>query len=153
MFVPPFQAIEASLPAQERLDKASGNVVIRGDLLRLLFSCVLAMSEFDEAAYLRAYPDVAAAIEAGIFPTGFAHFAEVGYFAGRFIGATAFDEGWYLSQFPDVAEAVRSGDFISGWDHYAKLGIREWRAPNAGAVDDLRIWQEALLGLRVKRAT
>ena len=38
---------------------------------------------FDEARYLKAHPDVAAAVAAGAFPSGAAHWLEYGAFEGR----------------------------------------------------------------------
>ena len=37
----------------------------------------------DEARYLRAYPDVAQAIEQGLMPSAQHHFVNFGYFEGR----------------------------------------------------------------------
>ena len=95
--------------------------------------------EWDDAAYLAAYPDVAAAVRNGGFHNGYEHYALLGAQEGR---APAFrkskhrapqppppewNEGAYLAANPDVAAAVRSGDFRDGYEHYALYGAQEGR--------------------------
>lgn len=98
--------------------------------------------EWDDDAYLAAYPDVAAAVRNGGFHDGYEHYALLGAQEGR---APAFrkskrhpssspsspppgwNEGAYLAANSDVAAAVRSGDFRDGYEHYALYGAQEGR--------------------------
>ncbi len=73
-------------------------------------------AQFNEAAYLRANPDVA---------------------------AVAFDETFYLEQNPTVAAAVKAGEFSSAFDHYQQFGKAEGRDANpTGGVGLFRSGQE-----------
>ncbi len=44
---------------------------------------VPAPPDFDEEAYLQQNPDVAEAVVAGVFPSGFAHYFQLGHREGR----------------------------------------------------------------------
>lgn len=106
--------------------------------------------DFDEAWYLQANPDIAAAVADGHFSSGFDHFRRHGRAEGRRgtrdlgtpapatpgmtapRGASAFDEAWYLSAYPDVAEAVRTGALGSGYEHWEASGKAEGRLAPPG---------------------
>ncbi|NHN88817.1 glycosyltransferase [Acetobacter sp. LMG 1627] len=82
---------------------------------------------FDEAWYLQAHPDVAAAVEAGAFASGFDHYRSDG-----FINRSPhwlFSETAYLARYPDLTRATldRLG-VINGYDHYLRYGDREFRS-------------------------
>ena len=83
-------------------------------------------SMFDESFYLSIYPDVAAAVAAGGFSSGFDHFQQFGLQEGR-ISSTLWNEGAYLATNPDVAAAVAGGAFGSGLHHFALHGQLENR--------------------------
>ena len=51
--------------------------------LREALRPLLAHVDVDEQAYIRAYPDVEAAIQANAYSSGRAHFVQHGYFEGR----------------------------------------------------------------------
>ncbi|MBE7386303.1 MAG: tandem-95 repeat protein [Leptolyngbya sp. SIO1E4] len=85
-------------------------------------------SLFDETAYLDANPDVAVAVQQGIFTYGFEHFVLFGINENRAPSAW-FNSDYYLSQNPDVAAAVSKGG--SAISHFIDFGHREGRSPNA----------------------
>ncbi len=84
---------------------------------------------FDEAFYLAQNPDIAAAVAAGSFSSGLAHFLSYGAAEGRDPNAL-FDSDWYLAQNPDVAAVVEAG-LITAWDHYEDYGWQEDRDPSS----------------------
>lgn len=91
-------------------------------------------SQFDEAAYLALYPDVAEAVRRGDYASGEAHYLATG--KAEFRAAPArldgtlilFDSAFYVAQNPDVADAFRSMD---AWTHYTLYGANEGRDPNS----------------------
>ncbi len=83
-------------------------------------------SLFDESSYLSLNPDVAAAVTAGAFNSGFEHFQQLGLQEGR-ISSPLWNEGAYLAANPDVAAAVTGGAFGSGLHHFALHGQVENR--------------------------
>ena len=113
-------------------------------------SYVLGANEnFDEQAYLRANPDVAAAVEKDAELSGRAHFEKHGDKERRLLivpvldeskGATNvddfrivatesnFDEEQYLLHNEDVAAAVRRGEYKTGREHFDEFGHAEERA-------------------------
>ncbi|MGS4883412.1 DUF4347 domain-containing protein [Roseibium sp. MB-4] len=84
---------------------------------------------FNEAAYLNAHPDVAAAVAAGIFASGAEHYALYGDGEGRIVDLV-FDAQFYLADNPDVAAAVTEGIFASASEHYQLHGYAENRSLN-----------------------
>ena len=87
---------------------------------------------FDEASYLAANPDVAAAVAAGSFGSGFDHFIRYGVGEGRTTSSAGrfppvYNESAYLAANPDVAAAVVPGGFRSGFEHFLKYGAAEGR--------------------------
>jgi hypothetical protein len=103
--------------------------------------------DFDEAAYLRANPDVRGLVERGLFRSGFEHWHAVGAnehalgdrVSGFYEHDLMYDEAAYLRQNPDVADAVRSRAVRNGYQHWIRFGRQEFargtrlgpfRAPN-----------------------
>jgi hypothetical protein len=87
---------------------------------------------FDEQFYLTQNPDVAAAVSAGGFASGQAHFNAFGRFEGRDPNAY-FDTSFYLGTYPDVAAAN-----VNPFTHFQANGASEGRLFNAnieGTVD------------------
>jgi len=82
--------------------------------------------DFDEQRYLDANPDVAEAVNAGAFTSGFQHYVDMGKLEQRITGA-GFDEIGYLNANPDVASAVNAGAFTSGFQHFVISGQAEGR--------------------------
>lgn len=84
---------------------------------------------FSEAFYLTRYPDVAAAVAAGQFEDGYAHFLAFGRQEGRSPDGHYADDETYLACQPDVRAAVAAGAFDSGLEHYFLFGAEEGRDP------------------------
>ncbi|WP_254563715.1 alkaline phosphatase [Oscillatoria sp. HE19RPO] len=83
---------------------------------------------YNETYYLARNPDVANAVAAGLFTTGFAHFETFGQNEGR--NPTAlFDTRYYLTLNPDVAAAV-SANQLTPFQHYIAFGQAEGRNPS-----------------------
>lgn len=87
---------------------------------------------FDNAAYLKANPDVADPMSWGgqfpADPVGSYHYGAHG--AGENRQGANFNEAQYLRLNPDVAAAVEGGHFASGLDHFARHGWSEDRNVN-----------------------
>ncbi|MCG4256298.1 hypothetical protein K6W27_03260 [Acetobacter senegalensis] len=117
------------------------NVSVPHTLLLFLLQEYVAHAPFDEASYLTANPDVAAAVARGDFSSGRQHFLQRGYQEEREGHQPAFSEGWYLQQNPDVAIAVQLGDWPSGQAHYQAHGKTEWRSPSPETQPAYARWQ------------
>lgn len=85
---------------------------------------------FDETDYLARYGDVAAAVRAGDFVSGYDHFLDFGLYEGR-DPSILYSEAFYRSEYPDVDAAIRDGFFRSGLEHFLKFGSSEGRNPSA----------------------
>jgi hypothetical protein len=97
---------------------------------------------WNEALYLRIYPDVAAEVRKGTFASGYQHYLAAGRAEGRAIGTPPPDwnEALYLQIYPDVAAEVHKGTFLNGYHHYLVAGRAEGRATGTPPPD----WNEAL---------
>ena len=84
---------------------------------------------FNESYYLAQNPDVAAAVKAGYFTSGWQHFLLFGQYEGR-SPLPFFNDSYYLAQNPDVAAAVKAGYFTSGYQHFLRFGQYEGRSPS-----------------------
>ena len=90
--------------------------------------------EFDEAAYLRANPDVRGLVERGVFRSGFEHWHAVGAnehalgdrVSGFYEHDLVYDETAYLKQNPDVLHAVRMRAVRNGYQHWIRFGRQEF---------------------------
>jgi hypothetical protein len=99
-------------------------------------------ADWNEALYLRIYPDVAAEVRKGTFASGYQHYLAAGRAEGRGNGTPppGWNEALYLRLYPDVAAEVHKGTFLSGYHHYLLAGRTEGRntaTPPSG-------WNEAL---------
>lgn len=81
---------------------------------------------FDENFYLASYPDVAAAVAAGVYSSGLQHFQAYGLAEGRVLISPLYDEQLYLQANPDVANAVSTGA-MTGLQHFIQFGEAEGR--------------------------
>jgi hypothetical protein len=81
-------------------------------------------TNFNEAAYLAAHPDVAAAVKANQMVSGAQHYMQYGQNEGR----SLFNEAAYLAANPDVAAAVNAKQMASGLQHYLQYGQKEGRS-------------------------
>lgn len=82
---------------------------------------------YDEATYLRNYPDIRAAVAAGAFVSGLEHFQKFGLQEGRTLVSPYWNEGQYLAANPDVRNAIGAGAFRSGLQHFILFGEAEGR--------------------------
>jgi hypothetical protein len=146
MSFPAYDLIISEILAHTGENSGIAVLTVPTSLLKFLLQGRIPASAFDEAAYLRAYPDIADAVAAGQFVNPLQHFLAHGYFEGRVAGAGVVDAAWYLAEYPDVAAAIAAGAFSDAAAHYYARGIREWRAPNAAAVAELQRWKAALSG-------
>jgi len=90
--------------------------------------------EWSEDAYLLAYPEVKALVQAGQHGSGWAYFREKGKAEGKVEGSPMrWNERGYLVANPDVAYFVRRGVYSSGYDHWLKAGKTEKR--RGGAIE------------------
>lgn len=95
------------------------------DMVRKLLMAV----PVDEAWYREQYPDVAAAIDGGAYPSATAHFVDHGYLEGRRPFPVQVDEAFYLTTYPDLRDGLASGAISSVQDHYDRHGYEEGRLP------------------------
>ena len=86
-------------------------------------------NDWNEAQYLKIYPDVAAEVQRGTFVSGYHHYLVAGRAEGRNDGKPPSDwnEALYLQVYPDVAAEVQRGTFVSGYHHYLVAGRAEGR--------------------------
>lgn len=92
-------------------------------------------SGFDEETYLLLHPDVAAAVRAGQFRSGYEHWVVRGEREGRLVRLNKsrpelpadFDEASYLARYPDVADLLARGVFRNGYEHWVHTGAAEGR--------------------------
>jgi len=84
---------------------------------------------WNEALYLAANPDVAAAIARKEFKSGREHYELAGRAERRQGGFVPndWDEAEYLRTHQDVAAAVSTGTFLNGYHHYLAAGRAEGR--------------------------
>ena len=77
---------------------------------------------FDPAWYLLSYPEVASAIERGVWRCALHH-----YLANdtptRFDPSPEFSEAHYLKRYPDIAASVQRGIFRNGYAHFIRIGL------------------------------
>ena len=81
---------------------------------------------FDEDYYLAANPDVAAAVRAGRFASGFDHFCQTGHrcLSGHWL----FDDAFYGDFYEDLSLENLDANGIHGrYDHYLRAGQHEQR--------------------------
>ncbi|HIK27386.1 MAG: PPC domain-containing protein [Oscillatoriaceae bacterium SKW80] len=83
---------------------------------------------FDNNLYLTLYPDVAAAVSAGLFKNGLEHYERFGQFENR-IPSALFEPLYYQQRYTDVAEAVAAGE-TTAFKHFITYGQFEGRDPN-----------------------
>ena len=87
-------------------------------------------SKFDKDYYLSENPDVAVAIEKGVFKSEIEHFE---IFGGAELRSPneIFVPSYYLLQNLDVAQAVETGFLRTGFEHFQIFGEKENRIPSS----------------------
>jgi hypothetical protein len=144
MYVPPYDAVLASVGTSREAMEQSDEVTIPAQLFRFLMQIAVAHSDFNEAGYLRANPDVATALDKGEIESARLHYVGFGYFEGRTGATPDVDEKWYLKAYPDVGSAVRAGRIGSAAEHFAVVGASEGRSPSVRYTGDAEQWKRIL---------
>ena len=126
-YVPPYELVRKRLGFESR-ERSRTEVTVEQmeGALRLLLPAV----SVDEPWYRRTYPDVAEAIDAGMFKSAHDHFVQNGWFEGRHPYEVEVDEDWYLATYDDVAEGVETGEIVSAAEHFHRHGYKEGRLPH-----------------------
>jgi hypothetical protein len=75
---------------------------------------------FDEAFYQAAYPDIAAAIEAGQMPSFRHHYETCGFAEGR--AGFALDRAWYCKEYPIAALEIAASEYWDPEHHWLEIG-------------------------------
>jgi len=75
---------------------------------------------FDEAFYLTAYPDIAAAVREGHFPSGRHHYEYFGFHEGR--EPFFIDKSWYCQTYPMAAIELSQGEYDDTYQHWLDIG-------------------------------
>ena len=89
------------------------------------------LAAFDEAAYLRLYPDIGEAIARGHALSAWDHYRRHGRAEGRL--PNDFDAGFYLRAYPLAAAEIAAGHAADAFDHYRRLGQARGFLPNPAA--------------------
>jgi hypothetical protein len=144
MYVPPLNAILQVIGCSRKDFDSSEKISVPAPLLRLLLQLAVVNSDFNEAGYLGANPDVATGVKSKSVESALLHYIGYGYFEGR-VGATPdVDEAWYLRAYPDVMASVKSGAIKSATEHFIIIGAAEGRSPNAENQAEAFQWEKAL---------
>jgi len=127
-YLPPFAFVKQKYKITANGDRDRATLVYRDllDIVKLLLRGVTV----DDRWYLATYPDVAEAIEAGMFKSAKHHFVENGYFEGRRPAQFEVDEEWYLTTYPDVTDGIEAGKIVSATEHFFSNGYAEGRLPS-----------------------
>ena len=119
-----------TLLQQNGISDSEELVTLTHDQLRHLLQRFLAYVPVDESWYLRTYPDIEQAVEAGVAKSAKEHFATNGYFEGRRPGPVVVDTDFYTKRYKDVAEGIEYGDIESAQAHFEHHGLLEGRLPH-----------------------
>ena len=143
MYIPPFTAMLANLNVTKEEFDTSAYISVPTSLLKMLISLAQIHGDFNEATYLSANPDVAAATKEGTVSNPRLHYIGNGYFEGREGGVPDVDEKWYTSRYQDVADGIRRRTVKSARQHFWGVGAGELRAPAEAYVLDAVQWGKA----------
>jgi hypothetical protein len=80
----------------------------RDDFLGIIKAILMAVP-VDPPWYLATYPDVAKAMDDETLPSVAHHYAELGYFEGRFPAEIVVDSEWYVSRYDHVRIGLEQG--------------------------------------------
>jgi hypothetical protein len=145
MYVPPLDSLLRAIGLDRATYNNSETIGLPKEMFRLLVQLALSNSDFNEAGYLRANPDVADAVRRGEVEDARLHYIGFGYFEGRIGGTPAVDERWYLKMYSDVAQGIRAGKIGSASEHYDVIGASEGRSPSATYLPIAEHWKKALV--------
>lgn len=84
--------------------------------------------DFDEAWYLKTYPDVRVAVNKRVYESGWSHYCTDGYFQGRLPSLKKFNADEYIEKYPDIVAFAAGGDKKSkAEEHFIAFGYKESR--------------------------
>ena len=86
MYVPPLDSLLRALGIDRATYDSTDTLALPKEMFKLLVQLALANTDFNEAGYLRANPDVAEAVRAGDVEDARLHYIGFGYFEGRLGG-------------------------------------------------------------------
>ena len=88
---------------------------------------VLIKAHFDEAWYIKRYPDVEESVSHNAVSGGFEHYTRFGFAEMRLPFRPKIDQPAYAAHYPDVENAVAAGDYEDPEDHFVAIGFSEQR--------------------------
>lgn len=144
MYVPPYDAVLESIGTSRAELADAKDVTVPLPLFRFLMQIAVAHSDFNEAGYLSANPDVAEALKSGEIESARLHYVGFGFFEGRLGATPEVDERWYLKTYADVGSAVKAGRIGSATEHFTVVGAAEGRSPSIRYAQDAEQWKKAL---------
>ena len=145
MYVPPLDSLLRALGVDRATFERSSKIPLPKEMFKFLIKLALENGAFNEAAYLKENPDVAAAVRKGEIADAREHYIGFGYFEGRTGGTPIVDENWYLETYSDVAQAVKLGKVGSAREHYNIIGGAEGRSPSAEYIPVAEQWKKVLV--------
>lgn len=145
MYVPPLNSLLSVLNCSRKDFDGASKIPVPAPLLRLLLQLAVVNSDFNEAGYLKANPDVEGGIKSKSVDSAFMHYIGYGFYEGRVGGTPDVDEAWYLKTYPDVMASVKSGSIKSATEHFNIVGAAEGRSPNAQYQAEAFQWKKALV--------
>jgi len=98
------------------------------DFIEIIKNMLLAVP-IDESWYCATFVDAAKSIEDATFRSAAHHYAERGYFLGRFPFDITVDEAWYLSRYDHAKTGLERGVAKSVQDHFMRVGYNEGCRP------------------------
>lgn len=143
VYMPEFEDIKklAGLPDDALNHDA---VTIPTKLFKFLLSVIVEGIAFDETAYRKSNPDLAAAEQNGDINSLHQHFVGTGWFEGRSPGEYQIDEAWYAMNYRDVAIALRRGLIKDLKQHFNETGRGEGRVGSAEQSKWKERWESVL---------
>jgi hypothetical protein len=147
MYVPPLDPLLKAIGITRAEFESSTEVMIPSELFKLLLKVAVANSDFNTAGYMKANPDVAAAVRSGSPEDAQIHYVGFGFFEGRGGATPEVDDPWYLRTYTDVAEGIKAGQTASAAEHFHVIGASEGRSPSARYVAAAEQWKQALKSL------
>jgi hypothetical protein len=118
-----------AVPTRSAL-KVSFNRADLASMIRAAVTCV----PVDEAFYLAAYKDVAAAIELGRYRSAREHYVKSGYLENRIPYEFDLDADWYVNVYKDIAAAAAANPSFDARQHFHFKGYKEGRWPRRDAL-------------------
>ncbi len=101
-------------------------------LLNALLESIAARVAIDEEWYRTNNPDIADAIDSGMFENARHHYLKFGYIENRLPRFIQVDETFYRASNRDISEKLRLGQLQSAQQHFEQFGFKEGRLPSKG---------------------